>query len=77
MLPFSHHTPDIAVLRAASTRIILAAGQESVGEPPHQAALALADRLGTASVIFPGGHGGFGTHADGYALELRSLFADS
>jgi hypothetical protein len=72
---FSGHTPDLAALRAASTTIIPAVGRDSAGEPPQQAALALAERLGVNAVVLPGGHGGSGSHADGQAVELRELFA--
>lgn len=53
---FSGHTTDLAALPAAST-IIPAVGRDSAGEPPHQAALALAERLGVDAVVLPGGHG--------------------
>jgi len=72
---FSGHTADLAALRAASSTIIPAVGRDSAGEPPHQAALALAEQLGVDAIVLPGGHGGFGSHADGYAAELRKLFA--
>lgn len=72
---FSGHTPDLEALLAASTTIIPAVGRDSAGEPPHEAALALADQLDVEAIVLPGGNGGFGSHADGYALELRELFA--
>lgn len=60
----AHYEPDFDALRAASTRIIVAAGADSEGELAHRGAIAVAERLGTAPVIFPGGHGGF--LGDGY-----------
>lgn len=60
----THYDPDFDALRAASTRIIVAAGADSEGELAHRGAIAVAERLGTAPVIFPGGHGGF--LGDGY-----------
>ena len=51
--------PDIDALRAASTRIVLAAGEESDDELAHRGAHAVAERLGTTPVIFPSNHGGF------------------
>jgi pimeloyl-ACP methyl ester carboxylesterase len=59
MLSCTHYEPDVAALRAASTRIVLAAGTESEGELAYRGAHALAERLGTSPVDFPSGHGGF------------------
>lgn len=76
--PFSRHTPDLAAVRAAtSTRVVLAAGEESAGEPPHRAAFAVAALLHTEPVLLPGGHGGFGTHPEGFAAALRSIFSQA
>ena len=55
----THYEPDFDALRAASTRIVLAAGAESEGELAHRAAVAVAERLGTEAVVFPSHHGGF------------------
>ena len=55
---FSAHPPDLAALRDASTTIIPAVGRDSAGEPPHEAALALAEQWGIDAVVLPGGHGG-------------------
>jgi pimeloyl-ACP methyl ester carboxylesterase len=55
----SHYQPDFEALRRAPTRIVIAAGAESEGELAHRGAVAVAQRLGTAPVTFPGGHGGF------------------
>lgn len=53
------YLPDFDALRAASTRVVLAAGVESKGTMAHRGAFAVADRLGPLPVIFPGGHDGF------------------
>lgn len=50
---------DLEALKAASTRIVLAAGAESEGELSHRGAVAVAEKLGTAPVTFPSNHGGF------------------
>ena len=45
-----------------------------------RAGTAVAERLGTAPVTFPGGHGGFGDGADGqpddFAATLHRVLAD-
>jgi pimeloyl-ACP methyl ester carboxylesterase len=53
------HRPDVAALRAAPTRIVVAAGEESEGEFPARAAAAIATALGTDLTLFPSHHGGF------------------
>ncbi|MDA1358347.1 alpha/beta hydrolase [Glycomyces luteolus] len=50
---------DFAALRAASTRIVLAVGADSGEILPARAAQVVAEELGTATVAFPGDHGGF------------------
>jgi pimeloyl-ACP methyl ester carboxylesterase len=59
ILPITTYQPDFDALRAAPTRIVLAAGAESKGEMAHRGAFAVAARLGTEPVIFPSHHGGF------------------
>lgn len=59
MVSCTHYQPDFDALRAASTRIVLAAGAESEGGMAHRGAEAVAERLGTTPVVFPSGHGGF------------------
>ena len=55
----THYQHDFDALRAAPTRIVVAAGAESEGQMTYRGAVAVAERLGTAAVIFPSDHGGF------------------
>jgi pimeloyl-ACP methyl ester carboxylesterase len=78
----THFQPDFDALRAASTRIVVAAGAESAGEMAHRCAEAVAERLGTTCVTFPSDHGGFlgGEYGqtgdpDGFAARLRDVLA--
>jgi pimeloyl-ACP methyl ester carboxylesterase len=78
----THFEPDLEALRAASTRIVMAAGAESEGTMAHRGAVAVAERLGTTPAIFPGGHAGFlgGEYGqtgdpDGFAAKLRDVLA--
>jgi len=50
---------DFDALRAASTRVVLGVGAESGQQVAGRAAVAVAERLGTTPVTFPGGHDGF------------------
>ena len=59
MLTCTSYEPDVAALRAASTRIVVAAGAESGGQLARRGAEAVAERLGTTAVEFPSDHGGF------------------
>jgi pimeloyl-ACP methyl ester carboxylesterase len=76
----THYEPDFDALRAASARIVLAAGVESDGQMAHRGAEAVAERLGTTPVAFPSGHGGFLGNEygmpgdpDGFAATLRKV----
>jgi pimeloyl-ACP methyl ester carboxylesterase len=57
--PTTSYRPDLAALRAAPARIVVAAGATSSGQLAHRAAVALAEQLGTHVAEFPGDHGGF------------------
>ena len=55
----THYQHDFDALRTAPTRIVVAAGAESEGQMTYRGAVAVAERLATAPVIFPSDHGGF------------------
>jgi len=80
----THFEPDFEALRAAPTRIVMAAGAESEGEMAHRGAVAVAERLGTTPVSFPSGHGGFlgGEYGqpgdpDAFAAKLREVLTQA
>jgi hypothetical protein len=82
MLTVTAYRPDFERLRASSTRIVLGVGAESHGEIAQRGGLAIAERLGTAPVAFPGGHGGFlGADSpqpgdpEAFAARLRDVLA--
>jgi hypothetical protein len=82
ILTIPSYEPDFDALRAASTRIIPAAGQESDGEMAQRGAYAVAERLGREVVTFPSGHGGFlgGEYGqqgdpDAFGARLREVLA--
>ncbi len=73
---------DIEALRAAPTRIVLGVGTTSSQMITGRAAVAMAERIGTAPVTFPGGHDGFlgGEYGgmgepDAFAATLREVLA--
>jgi pimeloyl-ACP methyl ester carboxylesterase len=80
----THYEPDLNALRAASTRIVMAAGEGSEGEMANRGAHAVAERLGTAPVSFPSDHGGFlgGEYGqtgepEAFAAKLRQVLEGS
>jgi pimeloyl-ACP methyl ester carboxylesterase len=82
MITCTHYEPDVDALRSASTRIVLAAGEESEGQMASRGAFAVAERLGTKPVIFPSHHGGFlgGEYGQAgepaaFAAKLRGVLA--
>ncbi len=84
ILSTTHYEPDFDALRAASTRIVMAAGAESRDQMAYRGAFAVAERLGTEPVIFPGDHGGFHGgeygqtgHPDAFAAKLREVLAEA
>jgi pimeloyl-ACP methyl ester carboxylesterase len=84
MITCTHYEPDFDALRSASTRIVIAVGEESEGEMARRGGEAVAERLGTAPVTFPDGHGGFlgGEYGqtgkpDEFAAKLREVLGSA
>ncbi len=78
----THYEPRWEQLRAAPTRIVIAAGAESDGELASRSAHAAAELLGDPPVTFPSNHGGFlgGEYGqtgkpDEFAAKLREVLA--
>jgi pimeloyl-ACP methyl ester carboxylesterase len=80
MISCPHYEHDFGALRAASTRIVVGAGEESGQTVTGRSSAAVAERLGMAPVTFPGGHDGFlgGEYGgmgkpDAFAATLHTL----
>jgi pimeloyl-ACP methyl ester carboxylesterase len=74
---------DFDALRAAPSRIVIGVGEESATNVAGRAGTAVAERLGTPPVMFPGGHDGFigGEYGgmgkpDAFAATLRKVLDD-
>jgi hypothetical protein len=83
MLSCPGYRHDFDALRSVPTRVVIGVGADSGRAMPGRAAVAVAERLGTAPVTFPGGHGGFmgGEHGiagdpDAFAATLREVLSD-
>ena len=74
-LAVTTYQPDIAALKAGSTRIVAAVGKDSKGNLAQQGGLALAARLETSAVVFPGDHGGCMRQPGDFAATLRNVLA--
>jgi pimeloyl-ACP methyl ester carboxylesterase len=80
MLTNTHAELDVAALRAASTRVVVAVGAGTEGELAHRGGEGVAAALGTAPVVFPSHHAGFlgGGHGpsgepEAFAARLREV----
>ena len=80
MVTCNAYEPDFEALRAASTRIVIGAGEETGDALPRRAAIAVGERLGRSPVTFRGGHDGFlgGEYGstgkpDAFAATLRRV----
>jgi pimeloyl-ACP methyl ester carboxylesterase len=74
LLPITSYMPDIATLQGASSRVLVGVGEASVGQETYDTALALAERLGTDAVVFPGDHVGMVTYPEEFAEKLHDAF---
>jgi len=75
---------DFDALRAVPTRVVIGVGEESAQMAAGRAGTAVAARLGTPPVTFPGGHAGFlgGEYGepgkpDEFAATLRTVLGGS
>ena len=73
LLPITSYQPDIAALRNGTPRVVVGVGEETVGQEAHDTGLALAERLGSEAVPFPGDHLGYVTQADAFAETLHGV----
>jgi pimeloyl-ACP methyl ester carboxylesterase len=78
----THYEHDFDAIRAAPTRVVPAIGVESGAILSGRGTVAVAERLGVAPVIFPGGHAGFlgGEYGmtgepEAFAATLRKVLA--
>ncbi|NEK86937.1 alpha/beta hydrolase [Blastococcus saxobsidens] len=82
--PVVAHRPDVEALRAAPTRVVVAAGVESQGTLTWRTSAATAELLGQELAVFPSHHGGFlgGEHGyagqpEAFAARLREVLGDA
>jgi pimeloyl-ACP methyl ester carboxylesterase len=71
--PFTRFVPDVPAVQAVVARIVMAGGRDSRAHLPYRAAAALAERLGSPVVDFPGGHAGYITQPAEFATQLTDV----
>lgn len=75
LLPITFYQLDFSALQGAPVRVVVGGGTTSGGEFAQRAAVALAERLGTPLIDFPGGHAGFASDPEDFADVLRRTLA--
>ena len=78
MISTPGYVHDFSALHAASARIVIGVGVASAAMVAGRAGIAVAERLGTEPVIFPGGHDGFVSGSgepEAFADVLRKVLA--
>ena len=71
MLPLSLYEPKVATLRKGKPRVVIGLGEQSKGQPIYEMGTAVAEKLGTEPVIFPGDHMGFEGDAEAFVETLE------
>jgi clorobiocin biosynthesis protein CloN7 len=75
--PTAYYRPDLAALRAVSTRIVVGVGTTTEGHLAHRSAAAIADELSAAVVSFPGDHTGFQGEPEAFARILHKALTET
>lgn len=74
--PTAFYAPEIEALRTGPAQIVVAGGTTSKGQLAHRTAVALAERLGSNVVEFPGSHVGFVEQPRPFARLLRQVLTE-
>ena len=77
------YRPDFGALAGASTRIVIAVGEESAGTFTGRTSVATAEQLGRKATVFPSHHGGFvggdtpyAGQPEAFARKLREVLGE-
>ena len=71
----TEYRPDVAAIAAASTRVVIAVGEESRDVLTGRCAIAVAELLSQQATVFPSHHGGFMGGEYGYAGQPEAFAA--
>ncbi len=72
---YSSAPVDMDALTREAGRLVFLAGRDTVGLPPHEVSLTLAETLGAPLSTVPGGHVGYAAHPEEFARELTAVLA--
>lgn len=72
-IPTTFWEPDLALLGASSSALVVAIGDESAGQLCDRTSRALAEAVGVTPTTFPGCHIGFIEDPDAFAAALRDV----
>ena len=75
LLPITLYQPDFSALQGVPGRVVVGGGAASKGQFAQRTAIALAERLGSPLIDFPGGHTGFASDAKDFVGVLRRTLA--
>ncbi|OOC53320.1 MULTISPECIES: alpha/beta fold hydrolase [Nocardiopsis] len=73
LMPLSLYEPDVEALRTSGVPVTVGLGEADAGKAIYDMGLALALRLDTDPVAFPGDHLGFGPHPEAFADTLHRV----
>lgn len=75
LLPVTNYQPDVEAIKKNGVKVIMAAGERSLAKKRFYAETAriLADKLGSALVVFPGHHASFVDMPVEWAATLRGV----
>ena len=71
IIPLTQYMPDVTTLRSGKPKVIIAIGEKSAGQVTYRTGQALAEKLGTKPIIFPGAHMGYTVDTVAFADVLR------
>lgn len=71
--PTTFWKPDLSALRDTGVNLIIGIGEQSANELCDRTSRALADEIGIAPTMFPGGHLGLAEDAAAFARRLRDV----
>ncbi len=77
LMPLSAYRPDVAALRRVRARVVVGVGEQSIGQTCYRAGVALANKLGTEPVHFPGDHVGYLGNAAAFADTVHQAFTQA
>jgi pimeloyl-ACP methyl ester carboxylesterase len=77
IMPLSLYRPEVETLLASQSRVVVGMGKQSIGQTTYLTSVALAEKLKTEPIFFPGGHVGYVDHANTFAETLHHAYTST